>query len=363
VDVTIVWLGAGLVALVAGAELLVRGASSLARAFGIPPLLIGLTVVAMGTSTPELVVSVVAALEGRPSIAVGNVVGSNIFNVLFILGLCTLIRPLVVASDLVRRDVPVMIGVSLLLWLFALDGRLGLVEAVVCLGGMVGFVVFTIGESRGAATPDALAAATLTKPRWLVDGTAIAVGLILLVVGARWLVAAAVTVAQGLGVSESVIGLTIVAAGTSLPEVAASVVATLRGERDIAVGNVVGSNIFNILGILGITGILAGGRLPIDPGIVAFDLPVMAAVALACLPIFASGHRLDRWEGGLFLAYYVAYTTYLVLASTGHDALPGLSLVMAEFALSLTAVTLAVVAWRIARPPPSSRAGAAEGRQ
>ena len=360
---TIVWLGAGLVALVAGAELLVRGASSLARAFGIPPLLIGLTVVAMGTSTPELVVSVVAALEGRPSIAVGNVVGSNIFNVLFILGLCTLIRPLMVASDMVRRDVPVMIGVSLLLWLFALDGRLGLVEAVVCLGGMVGFVGFTLGESRAAVTPDALAAATRTEPRWLVDGAAVAAGLILLVVGARWLVDAAVTVAQGLGVSESVIGLTIVAAGTSLPEVAASVVATLRGERDIAVGNVVGSNIFNILGILGITGILAGGRLPIDPGIVAFDLPVMAAVALACLPIFASGHRLDRWEGGLFLAYYVAYTTYLVLASTGHDALPGLSLVMAEFALPLTAVTLAVVAWRIARPPPSSRAGAAEGRQ
>jgi cation:H+ antiporter len=360
--VTIVWLLAGLVALVAGAELLVRGASSLARAFGIPSLLIGLTVVAFGTSTPELVVSVVAALEGRPSIAVGNVVGSNIFNVLFILGLCTLIRPLVVASDLVRRDVPVMIGVSLLLWLFALDGRLGLGEAVVCLGGLVGFGVFTIGESRAAATPDALAA-KLAKPRWLVDGAAIAVGLLLLVVGARWLVAAAVTVAQGLGVSESVIGLTIVAAGTSLPEVAASVVATLRGERDIAVGNVVGSNIFNILGILGITGILAGGRLPIDPGIVAFDLPVMAAVALACLPIFASGHRLDRWEGGLFLAYYVAYTTYLILASTGHDALPALSLVMAEFALPLTAVTLAVVAWRIARPPGSSRAGTAEGRR
>jgi cation:H+ antiporter len=346
---TIAWFIAGLVVLAAGAELLVRGASSMARMLGVTPLVIGLTVVAMGTSTPEMVVSVIAALEGRPSIAVGNAVGSNVFNVLFTLGVCALTRPLVVALDVVRRDVPVMIGVSLVLWLFALDGALGLTEALVFLAGLAGFVVFTVSESRVEGASRTSDEGTVAKGGWLRDASLVIAGLVLLVLGARALVSAALSMAQALGVSEAVIGLTIVAAGTSLPELAASVVATLRGERDIAVGNVVGSNVFNILGLLGVAGLAAGGHLPVDPSIEAFDLPVMVAVALACLPLFASGYVIARWEGGLFLAYYVAYMSYLVLASTQHDALPHFSLVMMEFVVPLTVVTLAVVTWRTAR--------------
>jgi cation:H+ antiporter len=346
---TIVWFITGLVVLAAGAELLVRGASSMARMVGVTPLVIGLTVVAMGTSTPEMVVSVIAAIEGRPSIAVGNVVGSNVFNVLFILGVCALTRPLVVALDVVRRDVPVMIGVSLVLWIFALDGALGLTEALVFLAGLAGFLVFTVRESRVHAASRTADEGTVATGSWVRDGSLVVAGLVLLVLGARALVSAAVSVAQTLGVSEAVIGLTIVAAGTSLPELAASVVATLRGERDIAVGNVVGSSVFNILGILGVSGLAAGGHLPVDPSIEAFDLPVMVAATLACLPLFASGHVIVRWEGGLFLAYYVAYMSYLVLASTQHDALPHLSPVMMEFVVPLTVVTLAVVTWRTVR--------------
>jgi cation:H+ antiporter len=346
---TIVWFITGLVLLAVGAELLVRGASSMARMLGVTPLVIGLTVVAMGTSTPEMVVSVIAALEGRPSIAVGNAVGSNVFNVLFILGVCALARPLVVALDVVRRDVPVMIAVSLVLWLFALDGLLGLTEALVFLAGLAGFVVFTVSESGRDVASRTADEGTVAKGSWVRDGSLMIAGLVLLVLGARALVSAAVSMAQALGVSETVIGLTIVAAGTSLPELAASVVATVRGERDIAVGNVVGSNVFNILGILGGSGLAAGGHLPIDPSIKAFDLPVMVAVALACLPLFASGHVIARWEGGLFLAYYVAYLSYLVLASTQHDALSPFSLVMAEFVAPLTVVTLVLVTWRTVR--------------
>jgi cation:H+ antiporter len=165
----------------------------------------------------------------------------------------------------------------------------------------------------------------------------------ILVVGARFLVSGAVDAARALGVDEGVIGLTIVAAGTSLPEVATSLVATLRGERDIAVGNVVGSNIFNLLGILGISGIAASGGLVVSPAIEGFDLPVMLAVAVACLPLMASGHRIPRWQGALFLVYYVAYTTYLVLASQEHAALPRFSAVMLEFVVPFTVASVVAV--------------------
>lgn len=345
---TVVALAAGLAALALGAELLVRGASRIAEAFGVTRLAIGLTVVAFGTSAPELVVSVLAAVEGRSDIAVGNVVGSNVFNVLFILGVCAMIRPLVVHSALVRRDVPIMVGASVALWLFALDGVLSALECVAALVALAAFVVFGLRAARDeqATTAPEASVEGGVPPRLLPQAALVVAGLVLLVLGARWFVAAAVTLAQAWGLSEAVIGLTIVAAGTSLPEVAASVVATLRGQRDIAVGNVVGSNIFNILGILGVAGLVGKDGLVVAPGLVAFDVPVMVAAALACLPIFATAHRIARWEGALFLGYYVAYTAYLVLASGSHDALPQFSYVMLEFVLPLTVVTLAVVAWR-----------------
>ena len=174
----------------------------------------------------------------------------------------------------------------------------------------------------------------------------IVAGLALLVLGSRWLVNGAVAFAQALGVSELVIGLTVVAAGTSLPEVATSILAAFRGERDIAVGNVVGSNIFNILAVLGLAGLVAPSGLPAPAALLRFDLPVMVAVAIACLPIFASGATIARWEGALFLFYFAAYTAYVVLAAQQHDALPAFSAAMEAFVLPLTAVTLAVVGWR-----------------
>jgi cation:H+ antiporter len=273
------------------------------------------------------------------------VVGSNIFNVLFVLGACALLRPIVVAQQLVFRDVPVMVGVSLALLLLGLDGRLSFTEGLLLCAGAVAFTVDSIRASRleSAAvreTYEGSVPAARGRAGALGDLSFVAVGLVLLVAGGRWLVGAAVTLAQTLGLDDAVIALTIVAAGTSLPEVATSIVATLRGERDIAVGNVVGSNIFNVLGILGVASLASGDGLRVAPSIESFDLPVMAAVAVACLPILARGHRLARWEGALFLGYYGAYTTYLVLAVKQHEALPRFSAVMLEFVVPLTLVTL-----------------------
>ncbi|GAB4433752.1 MAG: calcium/sodium antiporter [Chloroflexi bacterium OHK40] len=343
---TLAMLAGGLIVLVVGGELLVRGASAVAAAIGISPLVIGLTVVAFGTSSPELAVSVQAGLSGNGDIAVGNVVGSNIFNVLFILGACAIILPLVVSRQLVRREVPVMIGVSLLLALLAMDLRLGFVDGALLFVGIVVYTAWSIVQSRRETAQAREGAEPVSRSgpgATLRNLALIVVGLALLVLGARWLVDAATSLARALGVSDVVIGLTIVAAGTSLPEVVTSIIATLRRERDIAIGNVVGSNIFNILGILGISALVTPGGLTVAPSIENFDIPVMIAVAVACLPIFFTGMSIARWEGGLFLGYYLAYTTYLILAATQHDALPAFSGAMAMFVLPLTAVTLLVL--------------------
>jgi cation:H+ antiporter len=342
---------AGLVPLVVGAELLVRGASSLARRFGIPPLVIGLTIVAMGTSAPEVAVSVSSALAGQADIAVGNVVGSNIFNVLFILGLSALITPLVVSRKLVWLEVPIMIGVALLLWMFAHDGRIARWEAGLLFAGLVAYIVFQIWEARREGIKDEELAHGDGRPPGSValNLLFLAGGLGLLVLGANWLVDAAVQMARAIGVSELVIGLTIVAAGTSAPEVATSIMAAIRGERDIAVGNVVGSGIFNILGVLGIAGVVSPSGIGVAPAALVFDIPVMVAVSVACLPIFLTGHTIARWEGALFFSYYVAYTAYLILAATQHDALPAFSQAMLLFVLPLTAVTLLVLMVRALR--------------
>jgi len=353
---TLLLLLLGLAALVAGAELLVRGASRLAAALGISPLVVGLTVVAFGTSAPEMAVSVQAALSGQTGIAVGNVVGSNILNVLFILGLAALIAPLVVAQQLVRLDVPIMIGISVLLVVLARDGNIGPLEGVLLFSGIVAYTVFQVVQARRERNPEVVAeyAQEYGKSKAAKGGlplqlVLIVAGLALLVLGAHWLVAGAVVFAKWLGVSETVIGLTIVAAGTSLPEVAASVLASIRGERDIAVGNVVGSNIFNILAVLGLSAIVSGEGLPVPASILSFDLPVMLAVAIACLPIFFTGFTIARWEGAVFLCYYGAYTGYLVLDAVGHDALPVFSHVMLWFVLPLTILTLALVTARALR--------------
>ena len=338
--ITALTLLAGLALLIVGAEMLVKGASRVAAGFGISPLVIGLTVVAFGTSSPEMAISVSSAWKGEADIAVGNVVGSNIFNVLFILGLSALITPLVVSKQLVKLDVPLMIGVSVLAFLLSMDGRIAFWEGAILFVGVIGYTILAIrmGKASGE-TGEAVEGADRTG----MNLGLIAVGLVLLVLGSQWLVSAAITIATAMGVSELVIGLTIVAAGTSMPEVATSVTAAIRGQRDIAVGNVVGSNIFNILAVLGLTAMVAPGGLPVSQAALNFDYPVMMAVAVACLPIFFVGYTIQRWEGALFLGYYVAYTVYLVFAATEHDALPVFSPAMMFFVVPLTVVTLGVV--------------------
>lgn len=338
----------GLVLLISGAELLVRGASRVAVAVGISPLVVGLTVVAYGTSAPELAVSVQSSYAGAADIAVGNVIGSNIANVLLILGISAIITPLVVAQQLVRLDVPLMIGLSLLLFAMSLDGRINWLDGLILFAGAISYTVFVIKQSRKENQaiqqeysehfeniPQRMGAKQIAAQVIL-----ILAGLALLVVGANWLVDGAVVAARYFGVSELVIGLTIVAVGTSLPEVATSIVASIKGERDIAVGNVVGSNIFNILTVLGVSGLVAPNGILVSTSALYFDMPVMIAVAIACLPIFFTGHLIARWEGVLFLGYYVAYTLYLLLDSAQAQALPLFNTVMLYFVAPLTTITL-----------------------
>ena len=338
----------GLVLLIVGAEGLVRGASRLAARLGISSLIIGLTVVAFGTSSPELAVSLKAAIDDQAGIAIGNVVGSNIFNVLFILGLSALIVPLVVAQQLVRFDIPLMIALSGLVLLMALDEVIGRFDGLVLVVGLVAYTTFLLRQGKRPDSPDS---SSTTSSPWGIDLLLVAGGLGLLVLGSRWFVEGAVAFAGYLGVSDQVVGLTIIAAGTSLPEVVTSLIAALRGERDIAVGNVVGSNVFNILGVLGLTGLLAPAGIALSPAMIGFDLPVMIAVALACLPICFTGGQISRWEGGVFFGYYLAYTLYLILAAARHDALPGFGMVMLYFVLPITALTLALLSFRDLRWP------------
>ncbi len=333
----------GLVLLVLGAEWLVRGASQLASRAGIPPLAIGLTVVAYGTSAPELAVSVNAALSGQADIAVGNVVGSNTCNVLLILGLSALAAPLIVSSQLVRLDVPLMIAVSVGVIVLALDGNFGRVDGFILLAVAIGYTVLQLLLARREASIDADAAPP--EGSFGASMAFVVVGLGLLILGSQFMVSGAVSIAQAWGVSELVIGLTVVAVGTSMPELMTSVVASLRGQRDIAVGNIVGSNLFNLTAVLGAAAVVAPDGVAIAAETLRFDLPVMAAVAMICLPIFFTGGVVARWEGALLLAYYVAYVTYLVLAAQRHEAAGNLGDALRYFVLPITAAVLLGLAY------------------
>lgn len=322
VDVLI--LAVGLVLLVIGAEWLVRGASRLAAAAGISPVVIGLTVVAFGTSSPELAVSVRGALVGQADVAVGNVVGSNGFNLLFILGVSAVAGALVVHERIVRLDVPLVIGATGLVWFLAQDGRLSRPEGVLLFALIVAYTGWLVRaardepaaiveEFREALPPDGAS----VRAVWPRSVLFVVVGLALLVVGADRLVVAATSIASALGVSDLVIGLTIVAAGTSLPELATSVVAALRGERDIAVGNVVGSNLFNLLAVLGAAAIAAPAGLEVAAPILALDLPFTLAATVMLLPVVALGLRIERWEGAALVGLYAAYVVGLLTVARG----------------------------------------------
>jgi cation:H+ antiporter len=347
--VTLALFVVGLVVLVAGAEALVRGASRLATALGVRPLVVGLTVVAFGTSAPELAVGVGSAISGQPDLALGNVVGSNIANILLVLGLAAVVVPVATATRVVRREVPIMIAASLLLWLIAVSGRIERIEGLLLLAGIVAYIVFLARTSRRATVAvraefDAeFAAGVDQRPRGIAASLGLAAaGLVGLIVGASWIVDGAVALATTLGIPEVIVGLTVVAVGTSLPEIATSVAAGLRGHRDIAVGNVVGSCIFNILLVLGVTAVVSPEPIPISPSLLAVDLPLMVAAALACLPILYTGRLVSRREGVLLVAFYVAYLAYMVLLASGDPSAPDAGRILVFGAIPIAGVGLAV---------------------
>ncbi|WP_193337380.1 calcium/sodium antiporter [Devosia beringensis] len=301
----------GLILLIAGAELLVRASSAVAVRLGVSPLIIGLTIVAFGTSAPEVVASVMAALAQSPGIAIGNIVGSNIANGLLVAGAAALVMPIAVSTAALRRDGIVALGAAVLFWLICALGLLNVWAGVVLLAGLVAYIVFAY---RSGEAVDAEAAAA---PGWPVPAALLAAvaGIVLLAAGGKILVDGAVSLAAGLGVSEAVIGLTIIAVGTSLPELATSLLAAARKQSDIALGNVIGSNIFNVLGIGGLTAMLSSG--PIPARLIMVDFPVMLATTVLLLGFAVTGRRIGRVEGMLLVAGFGLYTGTVWLQAAG----------------------------------------------
>jgi len=319
---TIIGLIVGLAFLTLGAEWLVRGASSVATRFGIAPIVIGLTVVAFGTSAPEFAVSVQGALSGNSDVAIGNVVGSNTFNILFVLGLSAAIGSLTIEQRIIKRDIPILLAISIIIYGLIANELVGRIEGVVLFVGLLVYTWWLLQDARKAESAKVTAeyeeavqqveGETVTRPLYFQIGLVI-VGLALLILGSRFLVSSATTIAEAFGVSDLVIGLTVVAAGTSLPELATSVMAAYRGQRDIAVGNVVGSNIFNLLGVLGASAALSSSGIPVNRELIRLDYPVMLAATLVLIPICWNGFAIKRWEGVLLAAFYVAYVAFLVM--------------------------------------------------
>lgn len=337
--------------LLIGAELSVRAAVSLATTLGVRPLFIGLTFVALGSSAPQMAVGLQAAFNSSADIAVGSVVGSNIFNVLVTLGLCALIIPLRITRQLVRLEIPLMIAASALVLALSWNGVLGALDgAILVLGLMVYLLIvlrqsgprFAYRQSAGQGRPRAAGALVLRMG-------ALLGGITCVVLGSHLLVAASVVIALDLGLSERVIGLTVIAVSTSLPALTTSLIAALRGEREIAVGNVIGSNLFNLLGVLGITALVAPVPLSVSPNALDFDLPVMLGVAALCLPLFYSGYRITRIEGLMLLALYLAYGVHIVSFTTGMPLADKVERVMIFFVLPVFAALIAFTtlkAWR-----------------
>ncbi|MGB3828033.1 MAG: calcium/sodium antiporter [Ornithinimicrobium sp.] len=344
----------GLVLLVGGGELLVRGASALAVKAGISPLVVGLTVVSVATSAPELAVTTGAVFSGESELAIGNVVGSNIANILLVLGVSAIVLPLGIKRQLVRVDVPFLIGLGALLALLAFDGRISTIDGVILLVFWVAHTAMSVflskREEAGDAPPsDAPPSGAEDVPEPVALPLAlvlVAVGVGLLVVGANLLVSGAVSIATGLGVSSLVVGLTVVAIGTSLPELVASIIAVRKRAGDLAVGNAIGSCLANIGLVLGVPSALKPGGLPVPSAVLSIDLPLMVAASVALLPVIYTGARIARREGLLFVVLYVCYTTYLVLNARGHESTSGFSLVMLFLVLPLVALTLTLLAGR-----------------
>lgn len=317
----------GLGLLIGGAELFLNSVDKFGIAWRISPLIMGLTVVAFATGAPELAISLQAAIEGRPDLVLGNIIGSNISNILLILGITGLISPLTITNRIIKRDIPMVIAASILMYVLAMDGSLSPLDGIIILVALFGysiFMYFQIKSDRANNKREQLSKAAkdilknnparfYTKYVFL-----LLLGLVMIVMGSRLMVHAAVTIAEILGVSELIIGLTIVSIGTSLPEVATSVSASRRGDSDTAIANVLGSNLYNILLTLGLTVVIAPGVISVSQEAINFDMPVMIIVIFACLPLFWPGNELSRVEAFGFIFYYGAYLTYLVFIAMSH---------------------------------------------
>lgn len=307
---------AGLAGLYYGAEWLVKGSARLARRHGVNPLVVGLTIVAFGSSAPELVVGIVASIERQSAVVVGNVVGSNILNIALILGITAVIRPLRTEMRLLSREGPLMVGVTIIVAVMMLDGGLSRADGALLLAGFIAYLVFVLRAAREEPKSVLLeyelaeqeGRERSTNRR---DAVFIALGLVGLVTGAQLLLTSAIFFARILGMSEAIIGITVVAIGTSLPELATSAVAAARSESDIALGNVVGSNLFNLLSILSVASLIR--PIPVDPALLEFEIPAMILFSIMLIPLAWQGKVLGRWSGGLFLVGYVAFTVILVV--------------------------------------------------
>ncbi len=311
----------GLAVLIVGSELLVRGGSRIAAMLGISPIVVGLTVVSIGTSFPELAVGIEAGLQGNGAIAVGNIAGTNIVNLLLILGLTAVLHPLKFELTTLRLDLPSMVIAALTLLFMGFDGELSRVDGGIMVLLAIGYTVLVVRSARvqSAAVRREFSQefAVPARPRagrreFWVNLTALLGGIIIIVVGAQWLVDGAVQLAQLIGASDAFIGLTVVAIGTSAPELVTAIVATVRGERNIAIGNLIGSSTYNILLILGVTALVPSGGIPVSPALAFIDIPVMTAVVIACVPLFLTRRGINRYEGVAMIAVYLVYLVYLL---------------------------------------------------
>jgi cation:H+ antiporter len=366
---TFISLAIGLVCLVAGAELLVKGAATIASKLGIAPVIIGLTVVAFGTSAPELAVSVSAALGGNADVALGNVVGSNIGNILLILGASAVVGGLAVQQRIIRFDIPLLIVVSVVALVMSLDNNIGRIDGIILFAGVIGYTGWLIRQARGerddiveeyTESVETLEGAAVERPLWF-NVSLVVAGLVVLVVGSQLLVNSATDIAESAGISELVIGLTVVAIGTSLPELATSIMAAIRGQRDIAVGNVIGSNLFNLMSVLGLSSIVSSDGIGVSDVSLRLDFPVMLAATIVLVPIVWNGFEIKRWEGFVLIAFYVVYVVYLVLDANDSDAADVVgpaALIVAPLVMMTFAVT-GLQGWRRHRANSGANLGSA----
>ena len=343
-----IWFILGLIALIGGAEILVRAVTRLATAIGISKLIIGLTVVAFGTSAPELAISIKAGISGQTDLMLGNIIGSNISNTLLILGLVAVFIPLKVNKWLIKSDLPIMIGITVIVFIFSLNGMITFWECLILSGLLATYLIYLARQGyHGSEVPDA-------KPKRKPGSILLylffcIVGFVLLITGAQWMIDSALIFAEMMGVSELVIGLTVVAIGTSLPEVVVVLVAAIRKERDIAVGSIIGSNILNLLAVLGVSGLFIQGAIPVQDVLIRFDIPLLIIVSLLCIPIFYTGYRIARWEGGILLFFYGSYLYYLYLSNIEHPFLEHFTYWMSRWiipGLIIVIIIVAVFEWK-----------------